>query len=254
MDLLSELIGEESIYNFLKQFPEKDWLEVIKKTLLYGIQTFEVINSAGVVHLITVKSEKEKLSDVENLNIHERHASEPNAIIGEKLLEDTQIKKQSSKLHINKNTSTPRSQKAISKTKITTIPIRKTAFDTLLTSKHNAKIKTSRNSSDLKSKTGIKNVSNDKKFKEKFNIKKSHVLFDSSDKLYFSMKHKNKSLSSSSTTTNAQISESFTQFFPKDNENWLRKENQQILVNIELNLDQTSKSALNYTTSPSDDE
>ncbi|CAG9314159.1 unnamed protein product [Blepharisma stoltei] len=249
MDLLSELIREKPISNFLKKFPEKEWLGVIKKTLMYGIQTFEIINNAGIVSFITSHKEREKLADIENLNIHERKISQPEVGIGENQPEDAKIKKQISKLRVNKPASTPRAQKMTPKAQNVTSPLRKMTFDPPLTSRNNARIKTSRNSSESKAKA-IKKSSNGKKSspsKEKLNLKTSNILIDSTEQLDLSMKNNDKSTSSSSTMN-------FSQILRNEFANGLQENVRKKLINIELNLDKVSQSALNYTTSPSDDD
>ncbi|CAG9319213.1 unnamed protein product [Blepharisma stoltei] len=48
MNLLDELLQENSIRKYLRDFPKTDWPEVIKKTLLYGIHSLTALQSVGL--------------------------------------------------------------------------------------------------------------------------------------------------------------------------------------------------------------
>ena len=48
MDLLSSLLEDATISQYLRQFPEDQWVEVIKKTLAYGIQSLNALDLSGI--------------------------------------------------------------------------------------------------------------------------------------------------------------------------------------------------------------
>lgn len=48
MDFLNEIIQESVVKDYLKDFPENDWKEVIKKTLLYGIHSLKGLENLGL--------------------------------------------------------------------------------------------------------------------------------------------------------------------------------------------------------------
>lgn len=250
MDLITDLISEKPIYSFLKKFPEKDWNGIIKKTLMYGIQTFEVLNNLGLISYVSVLKEREKLADIENLNIHERRTSQPTMATDENQPEDSKIKKQITKLRVSKPASTPRSLKMTPKAQNVTSPVRKMTFDPPLTSRNSARIKKIRNSSESKSKILIKKTS--KKVspsKEKLILKKMTTFVDKEENIDLGSKQRDSTPSNSSTMSNAQYVERDS-FGQCGNET---KEEKQI-ISIELNIDKKSKSALIYTTSSSEDD
>jgi hypothetical protein len=48
MDFLKEILVEPTVREYLKDFPESDWKEVVKKTLLYGIHSLKALENLGL--------------------------------------------------------------------------------------------------------------------------------------------------------------------------------------------------------------
>ena len=48
MDFLHEITRDPAVKEYLKDFPESDWREVVKKTLLYGIQSLKGLENLGL--------------------------------------------------------------------------------------------------------------------------------------------------------------------------------------------------------------
>jgi hypothetical protein len=48
MDFFKEITSEPSVREYLKEFPEFDWKEVVKKTFLYGIHSLKALENLGL--------------------------------------------------------------------------------------------------------------------------------------------------------------------------------------------------------------
>ena len=48
MDLLESLLEDTTISEYLRQYPEHHWVDIIKKTLVYGIQSLSALELSGI--------------------------------------------------------------------------------------------------------------------------------------------------------------------------------------------------------------
>ncbi|CAG9322179.1 unnamed protein product [Blepharisma stoltei] len=256
MDLLTELFKDRIIGPFLKKFPENAQIDMVKKVLIFGIHSFDVISAVGLTGCIdTFNENKQKSIERTNSSKYEYKGSKQTSVI----IDDTAAEPKNPKKTVQKNAksaSTPKGQKT-PQSQTTTGAGKKQTFELSDSQRISSRItKKKRENSEPKVPASfIKSQPSSKRTpsaREKMVSKISNISLILDDITDFPYKPFINTPANCYSASNAKRNDSSSQL-SKDYRQPVQNENPHKLKQIVLPSPKISKSALVYTTDSSEE-
>lgn len=249
MDLLSELLHDRIIGPFLKKFPDSFQVNIVKKVMIFGIHSFDVISTVGLKECISELNSK--IVVTEKMDFHAKTNSQPSVTVTEDQTQETKSSKKF-KQKITKYISTPKSQKLTPRAQTSTGTGKKMTFENHESQKPHQRLIKKREYLEPKSKKNVQQSRRNNSSRDKIGLKISNVSLILDDINDFNYKQSLKSPKTTQSSLNPRNSD-FTSQFYKEYGGSLEESKNKTKQIIRLS-PKISKSALVYTTDSSESD